>query len=158
VFDSSGLEVLSREDCLRLLAATPVGRIVFTRHALPAVEPVNFVLDRETIVIRTGISSKLVVAASNAVVAFEIDEIDIDNHSGWSVTVVGHAEEVHDPHERQRLAGLPLRPWAGGERDHFIRIQVELVSGRLLPAGGARVGHAWKTPIAYSARIVSNPE
>jgi nitroimidazol reductase NimA-like FMN-containing flavoprotein (pyridoxamine 5'-phosphate oxidase superfamily) len=133
VFDSSGLEVLSREDCLRLLAATPVGRIVFTRHALPAVEPVNFILDGETIVIRTGVGSKLVVAARNAVVAFEIDEIDIDNHSGWSVTVVGHAEEVHDTRERQRLARLPLRPWAPGERDHFIRIQVELINGRRFP-------------------------
>jgi nitroimidazol reductase NimA-like FMN-containing flavoprotein (pyridoxamine 5'-phosphate oxidase superfamily) len=146
VIDSTRLEVLDRRECLALLAATPVGRIIFTHRALPAVEPVNFVLDGDTIVIRTGPGAKLTAAGKNAVVAFEIDEIDINEHTGWSVTVVGRSEEVRDEAERSRLARLPLRPWAPGEHDHFIRIRIEVVTGRRIP-DGRRPTSAWQRTV-----------
>lgn len=138
MFDSSGLEILDRDECLRLLAFVPVGRIVFTHRALPAVQPVNFVVDGEAIIIRTVPGSKMHGATHDTVVAFEADDINFDEHSGWSVTVVGHASVVEDPDERRRLDALPLRPWAPGERDHFLRIPVDMVTGRRLHAGGAR--------------------
>jgi nitroimidazol reductase NimA-like FMN-containing flavoprotein (pyridoxamine 5'-phosphate oxidase superfamily) len=138
MFDSSGLQILDREECLALLASVPVGRIVFTHRALPAVQPVNFVLDGEAIVIRTGPGSKVSGATLDTVVAFEVDEIDVEEHSGWSVTVVGHAYAVHDPEEKRRLDALPLRPWAPGQRDHFLRIPVDMVTGRRLLGGGER--------------------
>ena len=138
MFDSSGLEILEREECLALLKTQPVGRIVFTDRALPAVQPVNFVLDGEAIIIRTTPGSKLSGATHDAVVAFEVDEIDAEEHSGWSVTAVGHASVVRDEEERRRLDALPLRPWALGQRDHFLRIPVDMVTGRRLLAGGVR--------------------
>ncbi|WP_084965946.1 pyridoxamine 5'-phosphate oxidase family protein [Thermoactinospora rubra] len=128
--DGSGLRVLSRRECLELLASVPIGRIVFTDRALPAVQPVNFCLDGERVVIRTTTGSKLAAATRHAVVAFEADEFDAAERTGWSVTAVGHARAVHDPLERVRLAALPLEPWAPGERDHFIVVEVEQVSGR----------------------------
>ncbi|MFC4015169.1 pyridoxamine 5'-phosphate oxidase family protein [Nonomuraea purpurea] len=128
--DSSGLQVLSREECLRLLATTPIGRIVFTDHALPAVQPVNFHLDGQSIVIRTAIGSKLAAATRRAVVAFEADEFDSELRTGWSVTAVGHAQAVTDPAEIDRLASLPLPVWAPGGRNHFIVVEAEQVSGR----------------------------
>ena len=140
MFDSAGLEILGRAQCLALLGSVPIGRIVFTHHALPAVQPVNFVLDGDAIVIRTTSGSKLSAAAHDAVVAFEVDEFSVEDHSGWSVTAVGHASVVRDEEERRRLEALPLRPWAPGQRDHFLRIPVNLVSGRRLHAGApARV-------------------
>ena len=36
--DSSALEQLPRDECVRLMGSVPVGRIVYTRRALPAVE------------------------------------------------------------------------------------------------------------------------
>lgn len=39
--DEPVLEELSRAHCLRLLATVPIGRLSYTRRALPAVEPVN---------------------------------------------------------------------------------------------------------------------
>ncbi|MFI9591801.1 pyridoxamine 5'-phosphate oxidase family protein [Nonomuraea sp. NPDC052265] len=128
--DSSGLQVLSREECLRLLSSTPIGRIVFTDRALPAVQPVNFCLDGESVVIRTSIGSKLAAATRHAVVAFEADEFDPAMRTGWSVTAVGHARAVTDPAETARLAALPLFPWAPGSRDHYIVVDAEQVSGR----------------------------
>ncbi|MEU5868922.1 pyridoxamine 5'-phosphate oxidase family protein [Nonomuraea sp. NPDC047529] len=128
--DSSGLQVLSREECLRLLSSTPIGRIVFTDRALPAVQPVNFCLDGESVVIRTSIGSKLAAATRHAVVAFEADEFDPSMRTGWSVTAVGHARAVTDPTEMARLSALPLSPWAPGSRDHYIVVDAEEVSGR----------------------------
>jgi nitroimidazol reductase NimA-like FMN-containing flavoprotein (pyridoxamine 5'-phosphate oxidase superfamily) len=130
--DTSGLEVLSPEECLALAGSVPIGRIVFTERALPAVQPVNFVLDGGCVVIRTTEGTKLAAATRQAIVAFEVDEIDSDTRSGWSVTLVGRAETVRDPVEYARLDRLRLRSWAPGNRHRFIRIRPEFVSGRRL--------------------------
>ena len=128
--DSTGLEDLGRPDCFALLRTVPIGRIVFTEGALPAIQPVNFVLDGEDVVIRTGMGSKLAAATRSAVVAFEADRYDEDALTGWSVVLVGRAEAVGDEVRRERLAGLGLVPWALGERPHFIVIRPEIVRGR----------------------------
>jgi uncharacterized protein len=128
--DSAGLEVLSPHDCLALAQTVPIGRIVFTDQALPAVQPVNFLLEDGCVIIRTGEGTKLAAALPHTVVAFEIDDYDVRTQSGWSVTIVGRAESVIDAAESARFARLPLRTWAPGARDHFVRIQPEYISGR----------------------------
>ena len=132
--DGSALERLSRDECLALMASVPVGRIVYTRRALPAVELVNFALDYGDIVIRTDRSGKLAAATRGAVVAFEADELDLDTRSGWSVTAIGPSSEVTDPGELARLRAIGLSSWAPGTRDHFIRISPVMLNGRHLDA------------------------
>ena len=132
MFDSKGLEVLSSAECLRLLAEAPIGRIVFTEQALPAVQPVHYALDGDSVVIRTTVGSKLAAAARNAIVAFEVDKIDSTYREGWSVTVVGHAEMVTESKEIERLSRIPLHSWSPAEPTHFVRIRMEMVHGRRL--------------------------
>ena len=84
--DGSALEQLSRDECLRLMESVSVGRIIYTRRALPAVELVNFALDHGDIIIRTDSGGKLAVATQHSVVAFEVDLLDADQQAGWSVT------------------------------------------------------------------------
>ncbi|WP_067793616.1 pyridoxamine 5'-phosphate oxidase family protein [Actinomadura formosensis] len=129
-FDHSGLEILEDDECRALLSRAEIGRIVFTHHALPAVQPVNFVVDAGDIVIRTSRMSRLAKAAADTIVAFEIDEFDADARTGWSVVVVGPARHVTDPGDSSALEALPLHTWAPGERDYFIRIRPELITGR----------------------------
>src|ERR1700757_5252209 len=117
---------------LRLLASVPVGRIVYTRQALPAVELVNFALDHGDIVVKTDGGGKLAAATRNAVVAFEADCVEPDEHAGWSVTVVGISREVTDAVEIARLRQIGLSSWAPGTREHFIKISLTLVNGRRL--------------------------
>ncbi|MFI6483552.1 pyridoxamine 5'-phosphate oxidase family protein [Nonomuraea sp. NPDC050663] len=136
-YDASGLQVLSRPECLELLSTVRIGRIVFTDRALPAVQPVTYLLDGQAIVIRTAQGSKLAAATRQAVVAFEADEFDADERTGWSVTAVGHARAVLEPGELARLAGLPLRAWAPGGRDHYITVTIEQVTGRRITAARA---------------------
>jgi hypothetical protein len=120
------------------MASVPVGRIIYTRRALPAVELVNFALDHGDIVISTDRSGKLAAATRGAVVAFEADELDLAGQSGWSVTAIGPSHEVTDPDELARLRTIGLRSWVPGERDHFIRISPVMLNGRRLRTGSAQ--------------------
>lgn len=128
------LEILEREQCLDLLHSARVGRLIFTEHALPAVQPVNFQLWHGDIVIRVASGTKLAAAVGNLVVAFETDELDPDLRTGWSVTVVGHAQLITDVADLVELSGLFLQPWDDGRRDYFLRIRIEKVTGRRLRA------------------------
>ncbi|MEU8385415.1 pyridoxamine 5'-phosphate oxidase family protein, partial [Streptosporangium sp. NPDC048865] len=110
-------------------------RIVFTDRALPAVQPVGFVLDGEDIVIGTGIGSRLAVATDNAIVAFEADAFDPAARTGWSVTAVGPACAVREPGEIERLSALPLRTWVPGGCDHYIVVRAGQLTGRRLSPG-----------------------
>jgi nitroimidazol reductase NimA-like FMN-containing flavoprotein (pyridoxamine 5'-phosphate oxidase superfamily) len=128
------LEHLSPDQCLRLLGQVPLGRIVYTRQALPAVELVNFALVGGDIIIRTDSGGKLAAATRGSVVAFEADHVDTTAHAGWSVTIVGYSRAVADAEEIHRLEQVDLAPWAPGKRDHFIRISPSIVTGRRVGA------------------------
>jgi nitroimidazol reductase NimA-like FMN-containing flavoprotein (pyridoxamine 5'-phosphate oxidase superfamily) len=133
--DRSGLEVLDRDECLRLLASATLGRIGFTSGALPAVLPVNFHLDGERILLRTGRGSQLDAALQNAVVAFEVDAFDPIHHSGWSVAVTGVATEVSDPTELDAARHEPVTRWTLAGSESVVAISTEFMSGRRIAAG-----------------------
>ncbi|MPY31191.1 pyridoxamine 5'-phosphate oxidase family protein [Streptomyces adustus] len=138
---NDGFRELDRQDCLRLLATVPVGRIVYTCQALPAVLPVNFCLDRDgAVLMRTSASSELVGAIDGALVAFEADAIDVTACSGWSVVVMGAAAVVTDPVEHLRLLRTGPRSWAPAPQEVFVRIAPELVTGRDLVGGRSLYG------------------
>ncbi|MER5532312.1 pyridoxamine 5'-phosphate oxidase family protein [Streptomyces mirabilis] len=133
---NDGFRELDREECLRLLERAPIGRVVHTRHALPAVLPVNFCLDIDSAVLmRTSADSELAAAIDGVVIAFEADEVDATAHSGWSVVVTGRATVVTDPVEHGRLTRTGPRSWVASPEEVFIRIEPELVTGRQLVAG-----------------------
>ena len=124
-----GLEILDEDECLELMGTVPVGRVAVSVGALPAVFPVNFALYGRRIVFRTGKGTKLDAAVRHAVVAFEVDHFDALYHSGWSVLAVGRADDVTDNLELIGGDGR-VRPWVGGERDHYLAIEAEFLSGR----------------------------
>lgn len=128
------LEEIDREECLRLVASVPVGRFVFTVDGLPAVQPVNFVLDGDRVLFRTREGAKLVAVRSGTVVAFEADEIDPATGSGWSVTVVGEARILDDPEAVPYRAG-GIISWARGARDDVVAVSTPLVTGLRLKNG-----------------------
>lgn len=131
------LTLLPRSESLDLLSSVPVGRIVFTDRALPAIAPVNFaVMANGDVVIRTGPGSKLSAATRQAVVAFEADQIDAGSHEAWSVVVTGLARHVTSTDEIAEIDGAMPHPWASGERQDVIRISADIVEGRRLNGGG----------------------
>lgn len=130
------LRTLTRQECMRLLGSVPLGRIVFTLGALPAIRPVNHALVDDDIIIRSHAGSGITNAGARrggVVVAYEADEIDIVAHTGWSVVATGLAELVREPGEVERYLAA-LEPWVDQPMDSVIRIRPELVTGyRLEP-------------------------
>ncbi|WP_328835286.1 pyridoxamine 5'-phosphate oxidase family protein [Streptomyces europaeiscabiei] len=130
---NNAFRALDRQECIGLLATVPVGRVVYTRQALPAVLPVNFVLDTDgSVLLCTSAASDLVRAIDGFVVAFEGDEFDPVTRSGWSVVVTGRAAVVTDPAEHERLSRSGPSSWMPMHDEVFVRIESEVVSGREL--------------------------
>jgi len=125
-----GLELLSEEDSLALLATVDVGRVGVSIEAIPAIFPVNFAVVGGQIVFRTSPGSKLSAATHEAVVAFEVDEHDAATRSGWSVLVVGRSQVVHDLDVTWQVLHAGLEPYADGRRADIVRIRPEIVTGR----------------------------
>ena len=135
-FDRTGLEILDPRECLRLLQSVPVGRLVFTQGGLPAVRLVNFSVDGDTIVFGSDDGEKFRAAERGDVVAFEVDEIDLDRHLGWTVTSVGHLSVVPVEEAGRLRRATPLRPWPPLHEQRLIRLGTESLTGRrLLPWG-----------------------
>jgi nitroimidazol reductase NimA-like FMN-containing flavoprotein (pyridoxamine 5'-phosphate oxidase superfamily) len=133
--DRNGLEVLDRDECLHLLEGATLGRVGVTAQALPSVLPVNFRVDGERILFRTGSGTKLAAATRNAVVAFEADDFDPIYHSGWSVVVTGVAHQVTDPGDLAAAEALQIPRWAPGDDGHVVAVSIELISGRRITPG-----------------------
>jgi uncharacterized protein len=112
--DANGLEVLDRGTCLALMRSVALGRVVFTDRALPAIQPVHFVLDGDDVIISMPPG----------------DDFEPGTRRGWSVTAIGEARVVRVPTEIERLSRLPLRSWAPADLGCFVRIRTEYVSGR----------------------------
>jgi hypothetical protein len=118
---------MTREESLRRLAGVSLGRIVFTEHALPAIRPINHIVDDGAVIVRTRLGAGL-RNGKGVVVAYEADDIDPVEHRGWSVIVTGVASLVLDHDELARYEQL-LHPWVNGVTGKFIRIEPELVTG-----------------------------
>jgi Pyridoxamine 5'-phosphate oxidase len=129
VTDERALLELPRSESLRLLASVPVGRLVFTHQALPAIRPVNHIVDDDKIVI--GLTSGSAIAGSagqdGTVVAYEADSLDLETRQGWTVIVVGIARLESEAAARQYRD--ELHPWLAGAMTDIISISSEIVTG-----------------------------
>ncbi|GAA2000633.1 pyridoxamine 5'-phosphate oxidase family protein [Catenulispora subtropica] len=125
----TAIEYLAEEEALRLAATAPVGRVVYSRYAMPAVHLVNFKLDGKDVVFKTRKGAKFAAAVADTVIAFEVDEFDPATRSGWTVTLTGRSSLVTSKPEQERLAGLDIDPWIP-DREYFIKVQTQLITGR----------------------------
>jgi len=128
--DRNGLQILDRDECVTLLGGGSVGRIAITANALPVILPVNYVLLDDRIVVRTGRGTKLDAATRNTVVAFEVDDLDFRDGTGWSVLVTGVAHELTAPEQIAQANASPPARWAPGPDGRYIAISVDMISGR----------------------------
>jgi nitroimidazol reductase NimA-like FMN-containing flavoprotein (pyridoxamine 5'-phosphate oxidase superfamily) len=127
--EQRGMRELSREESLRLLASVPLGRVVFTDRALPAIRPVNHLVDDGHVIVRSHSGAAILSAAERGVVvAYEADAIDPEFRLGWSVVVTGVARLVDDL-ARAADYRRRLRPWVDRPMDQVIAISAEIVTG-----------------------------
>jgi nitroimidazol reductase NimA-like FMN-containing flavoprotein (pyridoxamine 5'-phosphate oxidase superfamily) len=126
------LATLTTDECRALLVThrPRLGRLAFVAGEWPLVLPVNFALDGDVVYFRSAAGSKLDAAVRCDKVVFQIDHVDEVWEEGWSLLAFGHLRVVEDPDELARVRRLPLRPWAGGDKPHFLRLDILSLSGR----------------------------
>jgi hypothetical protein len=79
----------------------------------------------------------------NAMLAFEVDHVDYERHVGWSVVARGRGWAEVEPEQISRIreAWQP-RPWVSGNRNLYLRIRWESLTGRQLGADWTRVNES----------------
>jgi hypothetical protein len=136
VTDVDRLSELTRAEALRLLGGVPIGRVVFSHRALPAIRLVNHLLVGDQIVILASAGAAAgdgARIADGMIVAYEADVIESESRPGWSVVVVGKASRVCDKTDADRYRRvLGASSGANGE---VIAILAEIVTGFQRPAG-----------------------
>jgi nitroimidazol reductase NimA-like FMN-containing flavoprotein (pyridoxamine 5'-phosphate oxidase superfamily) len=152
------LTELERDECLRLLSLTTLGRLAVLPEdwkGPPVIRPVSYVFDpsSQSIIFRSARGSKLTALLLAGTAAFEIDGIDPSSESGWSVIVHGPIEEIENASEIERLGQVEPPLLAPGATPHWIRIRATIVSGRRIALQSPRAsaeteptGHADEPP------------
>lgn len=112
------------DECRRLLAEAVVGRVSWVSPTRGIqVLPVNYELDGDRVLFRVSSRSVLAELAAPTEVAFEVDDLDADTATGWSVLGQGRSAAFD--------GGTPdTSPWAPGDRETAIAIDLRTVSGR----------------------------
>lgn len=119
---------LTRDECFVLLRTVEIGRVAVSRgDRAPLVIPVNFAVNGEAVVFRTNAGTKLDAVATGPI-AFEADGIDPFRRQGWSVLLEGRAYVA----THWEVGHLDVAPWAGGRRDHWVRLVPTEVTGRMI--------------------------
>lgn len=124
------LQPLRPGQALALLSTVAYGRVVFTDRALPAIRPVNHIIDRGMIIVRTHLGPAVTAdaGASGAVVAYQADQIDPVRRVGWSVVVTGFARRVTRQDDIDRYQRM-LVPWLRKASNVVLSIQPEAING-----------------------------
>jgi nitroimidazol reductase NimA-like FMN-containing flavoprotein (pyridoxamine 5'-phosphate oxidase superfamily) len=131
---TSNFAELSEAECKELLARHTGGRIGFMAGDGPQILPVTYLYRNGSVIFRTSPVGPLAALVRRTSVAFEIDGIDEQNKSGWSVLVNGFAEAMaHDYSLTTAWETGPV-PWADGVRNLFIEIKPRKITGRAVRA------------------------
>ncbi|QZY29322.1 pyridoxamine 5'-phosphate oxidase family protein [Nocardioides coralli] len=122
---------LTYEECAELLDTQPVGRVALCTPDGPRVFPVNYVVVDGAVVFRTTPYSILGIHSWTTKLAFEVDHVDGEHESGWSVVATGRGALVEDADELSRIRHLwDPRPWAGGQRWLYVSLHCDELTGR----------------------------
>ena len=128
-----GATILPVHECWELLAGVTLGRLVTSVDGRPEIFPINYVVQRRTVLFRTAAGTKLVSTAVNNHVLFEADDHNVAE--GWSVIVRGTARSLRSQEEIEDAERAQVLPWTASEKTHYVRIVPEAVTGRRFQFG-----------------------
>src|SRR3954465_175995 len=128
--DDRLVQVLGADGCLELLGSAVIGRLAFTEDAMPAIQPVSFTVLGGEVLIPTRPGSTVAVASRGAIVAFEVDDVDVVERTGWNVTVIGPSRVVTAPEAIRSFDDRGIRPWVPTAEHCYIAVRITLVRGR----------------------------
>lgn len=142
-------EHLESHECWALLRGVSLGRLAVWADGHPDIFPVNFKVDHGSLVFRTGPGTKLAAALGELPVAMEADGVNPDTGVAWSVVVKGKAHAIERTEDVLDTVALLLFPWEAGDKDHFIRITPDSITGRRFTVAPPLT---WWTPLDGATR------
>jgi len=140
---------LTFDECWELLASSIVGSLGRIVDGHPEIFPVNFVLERRSIVFRTAPGTKLWESGKEEPAAFEIDGYEPAAEEAWSVVARGATALIEDPDEQSAADGLGLEPWEPGTKSHYVRLTPDALTGRRFKVNAPDV---WNTRLTDQRR------
>lgn len=117
--------VIEDAECRELLRLGAVGRIAWSSGERVSILPVTYAVTDGAIRFRT--SAESVLSTIDGPVAFEVDDVDVETRTGWSVVVHGTAQRTDGRAE--------VEPWAPGARDVVMQVSIDHISGRSVSFG-----------------------
>lgn len=124
------VKVLSAEECWERLRVAKVGRLAIGGSAHPELFPINYLVDRGTILFRTDPGTKLAASLDRSKATFEADGVEPGTNEAWSVVIKGVLEVVTGAEDIVDALSLPLSPWQYGPKAFHVRVVPEELSGR----------------------------
>lgn len=130
---NSPVLVLDEDQSWQLLSHTSHGRVATSVAGLIDIVPVNYGVHNGKLFLRTAPGNKLAAMSINEKIAFEVDGILSDE--AWSVVVHGSAEVLEDESDIQEARESGVSPWIPTQKDFWIRVDVDSISGRHFQLG-----------------------
>jgi len=131
------LHELTAAQCQELIAAGGVGRFLFVQEGRgPVAIPVNFKMDGDDVIFRTSGDSAIAEGIHRQPVSFDVDQLDDALGEGWSVLLTGKANVITGATEINRVQALGIKPWAGGDREVYVRLSPSAITGRRIRVSG----------------------
>jgi uncharacterized protein len=124
------LEILTPDECRRLLDSSQVGRLGYCTDFGPRIVPMNYTLVGDTLIFRTGASTEAARHVPSHAVAFEVDQLDASSETGWSVLVLGNARLLDYASLRMLDLRQTPRPWPEGQRPLILQLPLSSMTGR----------------------------
>ncbi|MET3141377.1 UNVERIFIED_ORG: nitroimidazol reductase NimA-like FMN-containing flavoprotein (pyridoxamine 5'-phosphate oxidase superfamily) [Arthrobacter sp. UYEF10] len=121
---------LTFDDCWELLASAVIGRLALVVDGHAEIFPVNFVVERRSVVFRTAAGTKLWESMKEVAAAFEIDGYDDRTGEAWSVVARGTTALIDSQEEQSAADALGLEPWQPGAKSHYVRLEPNRLTGR----------------------------
>ena len=125
---SEAVTVLNEDQSWDLISSVALGRYVTSMGGRSEIFPVNFVVQKRTVLFRTAEGTKLFETVANNQVVFEADDHTVAE--GWSVIVRGTAHVVATVAEINDAERAGLHPWIATEKLRFVRITPTEITGR----------------------------
>ena len=142
-------DILTSGQCWKLLSETSIGRLAVTVNGHPDVFPVNYEIDGESLLFRTGIGTKIDAINNDAGVALEADAVSAEFGIAWSVVVKGRAEVATSASADLNTTRNGIFPWQGVGKDLLVRIVPEEVTGRRFTLDASMT---WRVPLDDAIR------
>lgn len=129
--DPRSLEQLHVHECWRLVGRHGLGRLGFVGRSHLQVVPTMYDAQHGTAYFRASTFGALARSVHDKMTVLQVDDIDPETFTGWSVTITGTAHRVQDAGTLALLSCHGRPPvWVPGTSTQWIALPADTIEGQ----------------------------